>query len=320
MSLQYCLRQGALKQAAASGMDYSGLAKNIADKFPQLSPQLQLAARHVLDRPDDVALMSMRGLAANAGVHPSTMVRLARALTFSSYNDFRATFQHRLRSHPSDFTGRAQELQARVGGQSATVVGDVLDAAVGNLGESFGANATDRFVSCAEAIAGGQQLFVAGQRSCFSVAHYFHYVYSMFRTNSLLLDGHGGTFADRMRGFGKGDVLFAISFEPYSQQTVQAVEYAMDIGGDAVVLTDSMVSPLVSKAEHALIIKNESPSFFQSVASAMAAVEALIALMVLGDGKAALSAIEHSEEQLQRFDAYWNRPQDSRRAGRRPAR
>jgi DNA-binding MurR/RpiR family transcriptional regulator len=141
----------------------------------------------------------------------------------------------------------------------------------------------------------------------------------MFRTNSLLLDGGGGTFADRMRGFGKGDVLFAISFEPYSHQTVLAVEYARDNGGDAVVLTDSMVSPLVDKAEHTLIIKNESPSFFQSVASAMAAVEALIALMVLGDGKAALSAIEHSEEQLLRFDAYWNRPQASRQAGRRPA-
>ena len=300
-------------------MDYTGLAKNIADKFPQLSPQLQLAARHVLDRPDDVALMSMRGLASNAGVHPSTMVRLARALTFSSYNEFRATFQHRLRSQPSDFAGRAQELQARVGDQSTTVVGDVLDAAVGNLGESFAVNGPDRFVSCAETMAGGQQLYVAGQRSCYSVAHYFHYVYSMFRTNSLLLDGGGGTFADRMRGFGKGDVLFAISFEPYSHQTVLAVEYARDNGGDAVVLTDSMVSPLVDKAEHTLIIKNESPSFFQSVASAMAAVEALIALMVLGDGKAALSAIEHSEEQLLRFDAYWNRPQASRQAGRRPA-
>ncbi len=56
-------------------MDFVALDKLITDGFSQLSPQLQRAARHVLDRPDDVAPMTMRGLAASAGVHPSTMVR-----------------------------------------------------------------------------------------------------------------------------------------------------------------------------------------------------------------------------------------------------
>ena len=88
-------------------MDFAALSKNIAEKFPRLSPQLQRAARHVLDRPDDVALMSMRRLATSAGVHPSTMVRLARAFEFLSYNDFREPFQQRLRIRPADYLARA---------------------------------------------------------------------------------------------------------------------------------------------------------------------------------------------------------------------
>ncbi len=299
-------------------MDYSDLTKSIADRFPQLSPQLQLAARHVLDRPDDVALMSMRGLASNARVHPSTMVRLARAFDFKSYNDFRAAFQRRLRTHPADYSGRAQEFQARARGQSTVAVDDVLAAAISNLRETFEANGIGRFVSCADALTEARRIFVAGQRSCFPIAHYFHYVYSVFRTNSVLLDGGGGTFADRLRGFEEDDVIFAISFEPYSRSTVQAVDYAREHGGHAVVMTDSLVSPLVEQAASTLIIKNESPSFFQSVAPAMAAIEALVALMVLGDGAAALGAIEESERQLRRFDAYWNQPTD--RLGRRLAR
>jgi len=65
-------------------MDYAEFAQNLAERYPSLSPQLRLAARHVLDRPDDVALMSMRGIAADAGVHPTTLTRLARALDFGT--------------------------------------------------------------------------------------------------------------------------------------------------------------------------------------------------------------------------------------------
>ena len=287
-------------------MDFSELSQLIMDRFPRLSPQLQLAARHALDRPDDVALKSMRTVAADAGVRPTTMTRLARALEFAGYNEFRAAFQHRLRSHPADYMGRAQEMQDRAGSKHREVVSEVLDAALGNLKETFAANTLERFQTCADTLASAKRVFVAGRRSCFPIGFYFHYVYGVFRTNSLLMDGYGGTFADRMRGFGKGDVLFAISFDPYSAKTVQAVEFARESGGDAVVLTDSMVSPLVGRPEHALITKNESPSFFQSVAPAMAGVEALIALIVLKDGKAALSSIRRSEDQLRQFDAYWN--------------
>ena len=61
-------------------MYYQALSKAIADGFPSLSPQLQVAEHHALDRPGDVALISVGGLAANAGVHPTTMVRLSPVL------------------------------------------------------------------------------------------------------------------------------------------------------------------------------------------------------------------------------------------------
>ncbi len=287
-------------------MEFSDVTELIVDRFPRLSPQLQLAAQFVLDRPDEVALKSMRTVAAGAGVHPSTMTRLVRALDITGYDTFRDAFQRRLRSHPADYLGRAQELQARAGGERRQVVAEVLEAAVENVRESFSANSFQQFSDCAETLSGARRLFVAARRSCFPIGFYFHYVYGVFRTNSLLMDGYGGTFADRMRGFGEGDVLFAISFDPYSAKTVQAVEFARESGGSSVVMTDNLVSPLVDDPSRTLIIKNESPSFFQSVAPSMAAVEALVALMVLNDGDEALAAIQRSERQLRHFDAYWN--------------
>ncbi|MEE8392802.1 MAG: MurR/RpiR family transcriptional regulator [Rhodospirillales bacterium] len=269
----------------------------------------------MLDRPDDVALMSMRRLAKAAEVHPSTMVRLAKVFKFSSYNKFREPFQQHLRIRPKGFLERARNLQARgAGGKVQELLRDVHDADVANIKEAFEANGAKKFMDCAKAITKGHRVFVVGLRSCFPVAFFFHYVYRMFRDNAVLLDGRGGTLADDLRVFNSNDVIFAVSFEPYTFETVRSVEYAKKHGGKAVVLTDSPVSPLAEIADHALIIPKDSPSFFDSVAAAMAAVEALIAIMAAEGGSPALASIEESESQLEVFDAYWH--QSKKRRGK----
>jgi len=286
-------------------MDYTELSKALAEGFPSLSPQLQLAARHVLDRPDDVALMSMRGLAATAGVHPTTMVRLAKRFDFESFNDFRRPFQKRLRGHPSDYARRARELQKRAGGPPH-LVAEVMENGLDNLRQSFEVNGAERFAQAAELIDGAERVFVAGLRSCYPVAFFFHYLYRVFRDNAVLLNAQGGTFSDALRSFTAADVLVAVSFEPYTKETVAAAEFARARDGRTISVTDSLVSPLARSADSVLMIENQSPSFFHSVAPAMSVVEALVALLVARGGPAALAAISESEEQLHQFDTYWH--------------
>src|SRR5882724_4026626 len=62
-----------------------GIIELIESRFPALSPRLRSAARFVLDNPEEIALHSMRAAAAKAGIHPSSMQRLARELGFAGY-------------------------------------------------------------------------------------------------------------------------------------------------------------------------------------------------------------------------------------------
>lgn len=297
-------------------MDFADFSKKIADSFPSLSPQLQIAARHVLDRPDDVALMSMRSLAANAGVHPSTMVRLAKSFGYDSYQDFRSPFQNRLRAKPEGYLGKARVLQARGQDSEAQLTQEVLSANLANLNETFEINSPERFDACARTIAKARRVYVVGMRGVFPIAYFFHYAYSMFRDNAVLLDGRGGAFSDGLRSFGEDDVILAISFNPYTVETVRAIEYAKAHGGKAVVISDSPVSPLAKGADEVLVIKNESPSFYHSVAAGVTVAEELIALLVVEGGKPALDAIEESERQLESFNAYWHQNQSGKRRRR----
>lgn len=281
------------------------LSRSIAVRFPALSPQHRRAVRHLLDHPDDAALLSMRQVAARAGVQPATMLRLARALEFDSYPALRRVFVERLRNRPAGYSEKAHALQRRGEGKSDTVVSETIAAHVKNLQASLDQNDPDRFHACATALQAAHTVYVVGFRSCFPLAFFFHYVYRLFRDEVVLLDARGGTFADDLRGIDKGDALVAISLAPYARETVRAVQFAADRGVTVVAVTDSPVSPLVRRARHTILFATESPSFFHSVTAAMSIIEALLALLVARGGRAAVAAIAQREAHLAEFAAYW---------------
>src|SRR5260370_7004953 len=64
----------------------SSFASRLKADFENLSPQLQEAARWVIDHPADVALLSLREQARRAGIAPATLTRLAQRLPLRGYD------------------------------------------------------------------------------------------------------------------------------------------------------------------------------------------------------------------------------------------
>ncbi|MCW8916639.1 MAG: MurR/RpiR family transcriptional regulator [Magnetovibrio sp.] len=289
-------------------MNFDDTIARIEGAFSNLSPQLKQAARYVIDHPDDVALYSMRQLAGQADVHPSTMVRLAREIGFDGHAQFQEPFQERLRSKPKvTYVGGARDLQKRSGeGNPIELVAEMFGMECQTFKMLNEEGIANSIAEAAEMLCNARNIFVVGVRSMFPVVFYFHYACRMFTHNVHLVSGQGGTFADQLRGVSKGDVVLATSFMPYSRHTVRAVDYAKDRGAKIISVTDSAVSPIARGDDtFNLIVGNESPSLFHSIVPAMAVIEALVMLMIARGGEGALKALEDSEEQLNDFDAYW---------------
>ena len=299
------------------GLNFQLVSQQIEDAYAGLSPQLKQAARYALDHPDDIALLSMRQSAANADVHPSTMVRLVKVLGIDGFANFQEAFRSRLRTGPAGtYSNSARSIQARGPNSQHVMLTEMMSMEHANLDSISEALGYDALLQCADLIAGARRVYVGGVRSCYPAAFYFKYACRLFEGNVSLLDGHGGTFADGLRGVGEGDVLLAISFAPYSRNVVRAVDYASDRGARIIALTDSTLSTLLS-AENAvpLIIRTSSPSLFPSMVPAMSVVQALVLLLVANGGEDALGKVSESEQQLGAFDTYWS--DDDRRTMRK---
>ncbi len=287
-------------------VELATVTERIESAFPRLSPRLMRAARHVLDAPDDVALNSMRTVAAHAGVHPSAMVRLAKRLAFSGYAEFREPFREHLRTQPTRYASRARHLQARgVAEPSEILFDEIVAAGADNIRNTFASVGPDELEEVVDTLAAARRVYVVGMRKCYPVAFYFHYACRMFRGDVVLLNGWAATMGDELRDLGPKDVLLAISFEPYTRETVTAVGHAARVGARVVAVTDSPVSPLASAARHALLVANASPSFFRSLVGAMALAEALVAFLVARGGDDAVAALGEAERQLRAMGAYW---------------
>lgn len=278
--------------------------------YPNLSPQLRRAAHYLIERPDEIAFTSMRQLAERADVQPATMVRLAQAIGFDGYETMREPFRDALREQPTGFGQRARNLLARTGRRSggralSQLASEMMAADRENISLSLEAIGADEMADAARAMARARRIYLVGQRSLFPAAFYVHYACSMFRDNLVLLDGHGGTFADGLRGISDADAMLVFSFEPYSRGTIDAAEYGAKYGATIVAITDSLVSPLAALTRHLLLVGTDTPALFKSVVPAMTVSQVLVAQILAQGGQDALSRVTESEHQLESFGAYW---------------
>lgn len=302
----------------SNAMPQPTLSDRIAQAFASLPPQLQTAARFVLDHPDDVALLSMREQARRAGVPPVTMTRLARQLGFADYAEFRdlqaSALRRPLRPHTAEFSHRADRLQKRQqqtgDGALAAQIGWAMAEHIAGSHDEAGAAA---LIAAAALIDAARRVYFLGLRSCHAVAFHAHYVHGLFRETGVLLDGAGDTGFDALRHAGAGDVLLVVSVAPYATAAVERASYAAGRGAAVVALTDSRVSPIAGLAQTCILVPTETPSFFHAITPAFAAAETLIALVAARGGEQTLAAIRNAERQLDAFSTYWSRQPNRRK-------
>jgi len=289
-------------------VDGGPLTRPIVEAFDALSPQLQTAARYMLDRPDDVALLSMREQARRAGVPAATMTRLAKRLGLDGYDDVRSLYAGAVRNGTLGFAGKAGEQVAvqKLRGDKA-LAADMVQSLSRQIGRLAEPATLQRLADAAERLHRARRIYCLGLRSCHAAAWHFHYTLSLLGDATVMLDDAGGTGLDAIRGAGPRDVLFAASIEPYASATIEGARYAAAQGVPVVAVTDSEVSPLAQIATSTILVSAESPSFFHTMTPLLAVSEILAALVAGRSGRKATEALARTEAQLTAFGVHLQR-------------
>jgi DNA-binding MurR/RpiR family transcriptional regulator len=259
----------------------SDIQSRLRAALPALPRKLALAARYALDRPERIALDSMRRSAGEVGVTSTTMLRLAREMGCEGYDDFRALFQDRLIG--SGFGARAEALQ---GAGAASPLEGCLAAAEGAVARARAEIAPGEVAAAAAMLCEARRCYLVGSGS-------MHWAAAMMRTtggvalpNLVLVGPEHALAAEGMADLGPEDVLVAFGIDPCALRTAEALDHATERGAGTLAITDRTSGPLAVRAGRVLVVETASPHYYPSIVPVVLLIEALLATVVAqGEGR-----------------------------------
>ncbi|KAE8437679.1 MurR/RpiR family transcriptional regulator [Vreelandella piezotolerans] len=289
---------------ATHAISLDSIHLQLAESYAALSPQLKRAASYVLEHPAEMAFQSIRKTAQAASVTPSTLVRLAKRLGFESYEPFREVFQSAVQAAPVELSGRASQLKQQHRKPEAALFAEVGDAAFDNIGRLFTADNQTRVKEAAERILAARRVAVVGFRDTFACAYHFAYVGRIAMPEVTLIRGQEGGLLTELAPFNEQDVVVAFGFEPYCAETVKALEITRANGVQAIVITDTLRSPLVPGACMTFTVANATPHFFPSILAAITLSEAILAECVAFGPDQLVDNVTRFESRMRQLGAY----------------
>lgn len=251
----------------------------IRERYDELSDRLQRIARHILDEPNDLAFETLAVVAERSNVQPSAIVRFAQAFGFAGASpmqrlirdgllqeDRSLGYAERIRQHRYAAPGEEEGPRELL---SEFVKGNIL--ALENLNHSVGMRELTEAIDLIEK---ADTVYVAGFRRSFPVASYLTYMLAQADKRTVLIDGVGGLHLQQARGLRDGDVLVAISYAPYSPETIALVD-AFAGRGAVIAITDSVIGAIAK--EHALVlqVRESEVRGFRSLAASMCLAQSL---------------------------------------------
>lgn len=277
------------------------LITRVQAQFPHMSAQFRVGAKYLIDFPYEVPIASMREIARQARVQPATLVRLAQYLGYDGWEALKDVFVQSFRQTPRLYAAKARK--AVYSRNPDTRVSELVAAQAHNLNllEQHNAAALPRAV---DLLAKAATVHIGGFRACFVPGFTLHYLYRLFRPSVTMLRGDAGTLELELRAIVPADAVVVMGFTPYSQESLRVAQAAQKVGCKVIAITDSAVAPIALHADCSLLFSTESPSFFPSIAAAVALVEILIEQLAIKGGIGAVRAIELAETQLHQTGAY----------------
>jgi DNA-binding MurR/RpiR family transcriptional regulator len=260
----------AANTAPASVEEFRERLAAVLDDLPK---RLRQCAEHIAANSDRIAVSTVAELAAGADVPPSALMRFCQIMGFSGFSEMQRLFREAYAPGWPDYSTRLKNLKENGAGSPSALLAEFVEAgrlSLEALAKSVDAAALDQAVGV---LARADTVHVVGLRRAFPVASYLTYVFDKMQVPAMLHDGVGKL--DHRFALRPGDAVVAITFAPYSEETLGLAADARERGLPVVALTDKLTSPLARQADAILTVPEVDFGAFRSLSATIAMALAL---------------------------------------------
>ncbi|MBQ6476491.1 MAG: MurR/RpiR family transcriptional regulator [Clostridia bacterium] len=283
------------------------LMDRINSRYDSLSKGQKRIADYISQHADKAVQMTAARLAVEANVSESTVVRFAALIGYDGYPKMQRALQEMLRIRATSVQRIA--LTEDMPPQKALSV--VLKRDIQNIRRTLEDLNPDVFEQAVQIMVHAKNIYIIGLRSAAPLAEFFgHYLSYIF--SNVQIVGEGVTHVmEHLVRVGEEDVVFAMSFPRYSSRTVEAVEFAKRQGAKIVALTDTLISPIASLSDCALIAGSDMALFADSLVAPLSVINALIVALGLAKKEEVSDYLESLEDIWNETETYFEKRADA---------
>ncbi len=293
------------------------LMRMIQTKFSRLSKGQKLIAEYILKHYDKAAFMTAAKLGASVGVSESTVVRFANQLGYEGYPELQKALQELIKNKLT--TAQRIELSNDFIIPNNALKG-VLKSDIENIRATMEKINYEAFESTVNSILNSKKIYIVGLRSSAALADFLGFYLNLILDNVKIVSYGMSDIFEQMLTLGEGDCVIGIGFPRYAMRTVETLNYAKSRGADVVAITDSVLSPLATKADllhrgypidqlatkadYVLIAESNMASFVDSLVAPLSVINALIIAVGLKEKDKISKTFTELEQVWQEYQIY----------------
>lgn len=243
------------------------LIEKISNHNDTLPRRLRQCADFIVQNADEIAFSTVADLSERASVQPSAVMRFCQVMGFAGYSDMQKLFRKNIQPKIPDYSERIQNLRDGGADSPPAILAEFVEAGRQSL-EQLSATVNPTFLEQAvDVLAQAHLIHIVGLRRAYPVASYLSYAFEKLNIPSILHGGAGRlTHAEALR---PDDVMIAITFAPYSPETIALADDAARRGLPLIVISDSPALPIETASFVPLIVSEIDFGAFRSLSATL---------------------------------------------------
>ncbi|MBI4912698.1 MAG: SIS domain-containing protein [Acidobacteria bacterium] len=276
------------------------IQSRLAEAYRDLPEAQRAVADALMGDPLLGALWGIEAMAQRARVSPGTVMRLARRLGFGGFSDFRDALRAACRTRSGEKGLEDLEGPADLFGTLA----EVVQRDSQHLARMIQAVDHDTLEAAGRALLGARHRVILGR----GIGQVMGLILAFYLTQAGVpcVAALPSDFSNQAANLGREDLLVAISFHPYSRETLDAAAFARQNGVPVLALSDRADSPLAGLSDLLIPVPSEDLLFSCSLTSFAALAHAFAIVLAARDPAGTLKRLKAADRVAQPlFVEHW---------------
>ncbi|MCK9280208.1 MAG: MurR/RpiR family transcriptional regulator [Melioribacteraceae bacterium] len=251
---------------------FKEIKTRIQKYYPDLPKNHKKLADFFINNFDKIPFYSVHDISEATRTSVASVVRFAQRIGFLGFLEMREEISKELQNHISN-----KEIFSLL--DSAATEADTLtiiaNQDIKNINETLTQIDRDYFDSTIKMILKAKRVYTVGLGVSNLLAQMLAYQLNQVSIDAHALSHSHSTFLEQMIFLNSNDLIIALSFMPYSIETIDAAKYAKKKKINVISITNSNASPITFSSNANLVVKSENMLFTNSFAAISVLINAI---------------------------------------------